>query len=386
MSTLRVPTFPPMRSSTSTGTVEVIDEIAESWRELCRESAYDQPFFRPEWIAAYLKAFERSACLKLFTAHVGSKLRAVLPLLRGVQWIAGIPVRVLRSPSNMYSCRFELVHGQEDSEESIACIWQQLKRESWDVLRFNFVPEGGGIQQLYNMAAAEGFPTAKAWKFETPYIAMDSVVDPLNVCPKRHFRQNLRRRKRKAAESRSLALEHFSIATPELLHEFYRLEASGWKGRRRTAILYSPSARLFYDTLAQVAGKYGYLSLYFLLFDNVRVAGHLGLFYNGRYHTPKIGYDERYASYGPGHLIIEAALRDCITRGVREFDFYGSSMPWKMEWATKARPHHDYYVFRNNAFGRALHFARFRIMARLAAMLRHRGLEHLRQTILRRTK
>src|SRR5437879_11003162 len=47
-----------------TGGVELIDALAEEWRELCEEEPNDQPFCRPEWVGAYLRAFEigRASC------------------------------------------------------------------------------------------------------------------------------------------------------------------------------------------------------------------------------------------------------------------------------------------------------------------------------------
>lgn len=63
------------------GGVEMIEPIAEEWRALCAEGPCDQPFFRPEWIAAYARAFAPEKKLLLVTARVGGRLRAVLSLV-----------------------------------------------------------------------------------------------------------------------------------------------------------------------------------------------------------------------------------------------------------------------------------------------------------------
>ena len=49
-------TTPPLEQSTtprsSEASVDVIDRIAPEWRALCAEGSHDEPFYRPEWIAA----------------------------------------------------------------------------------------------------------------------------------------------------------------------------------------------------------------------------------------------------------------------------------------------------------------------------------------------
>ena len=37
------------------GGVEIVDRLADEWRELCHEGPGEQPFYRPEWVAAYVR-------------------------------------------------------------------------------------------------------------------------------------------------------------------------------------------------------------------------------------------------------------------------------------------------------------------------------------------
>ena len=48
----------PMIIEAHRGGVEIVDRLANEWRELCIKGSQNQPFFRPEWIAAVLSAFE----------------------------------------------------------------------------------------------------------------------------------------------------------------------------------------------------------------------------------------------------------------------------------------------------------------------------------------
>ena len=89
----------PVAESFSGG-VEIIERFAHEWRELCAEGPCDQPFFRPEWIEAYMRAFAPGKRMLIFTARVNGRLRALLPLIQGWALFHGLPVRMLRSATN----------------------------------------------------------------------------------------------------------------------------------------------------------------------------------------------------------------------------------------------------------------------------------------------
>jgi CelD/BcsL family acetyltransferase involved in cellulose biosynthesis len=352
------------------GGLELVDSIAGEWRELCAESEL-APFHHPEWIAAYLRAFAPHAAVRLLTAHAGSRLRAVLPLIAG-NTFCGLPARVLRGPSNVHSCQFDLVVGHRQKTPTIGCVWDCLKEmNDWDVLEIKDVPAGGAAEQLLALAAADGYPVGRWETNVTPYVSLRGATDALQVIPSGEFRRNLRRHMRCASERWRVELYRADSAACEDLRQFYALEMSGWKGRQKTAIASGPATQLFYDEIAKSASALGYFSLYLLRFDGVPVAGHFGLTCRGRYYAPKVAYDEQYACAGPGHLLVEAALRDCISRGISEYDTVGPSAPWKLKWTSQTRPHAHCYVFRKGVYGSILHAAKFRILTKLRPAAHH---------------
>jgi len=364
---------------THRGDARVVEQLADDWRQLCEEGPCNEPFFRPEWIGAHLRAFAPNRRVRLLTVSAGTRLRAVLPLLDHRAWFCGLPARVLRSPTNDHSGRFDLAYGSGDGDAAIACLWNHLKASSdWQVLSLQDVPAGGGGHRLVELARRDGWPAATTPTLATPFLPMVGVRDPVAAVRDGHFRQNLRRRMRKASERWSVELQRTDHADLDALNDFYGLEASGWKGRDRTAIACSPDTRRYWDEIATAAARFGYLSLYILRFSGAPVASHFGLFHGGRYYIPKVAYDEQFASFGPGHLMIEAALRDCVGRGITEFDFVGPSMPWKLEWTDQVRPHANCYIFRDNSYGRMLYTAKFHLDARLRSIAHHPRVARLR--------
>jgi CelD/BcsL family acetyltransferase involved in cellulose biosynthesis len=344
----------------SWGTIELVEALADEWRDLCQEGPCDQPFFRPEWIAAAIAAFAPGRRLSLVTARDRGRLRAVLPLLEEKASLYGFPFTRLRGAANVqHSGRFDLVHGNSPDVQTIArVVWRHLKDSpGWDMVELPIIPQGGAAEQLLTIAEADKFPTFQYEQRRNPYLLLDrnqGGADCSRFAPNAHFRQNLRRRWRKLEAAGSLSLRRADQADQDDLQRFYGLERKGWKGKKGTAIACSRETQQFYDSVAQCGERFGYLSLYFLEQGNAVIAAHFGLTCGGRYFPLKVGYEEDYAEYGPGHLITWAILRDCVQRGLSEFDFLGQWAEWKGEWASDVRPHASGYIFRNNLIGRLL--------------------------------
>lgn len=351
-----------MTVAATIGGVEIIDRFAEEWRELCEESATDEPFYRPEWIRAYIRAFAAGKTVVLVTARSEGRLRAVLPLLEERTAYLGWRVTRLRSAANIHSVRFDLVRcaGSEGDQAELA-VWDYLKNFlSWDVIEFPDVPEGGVVDGWRAWAQKDGFYTAKVNSLQMPFIQLvpwEGDWDWWLGRLKGEFRQNLRRRVRKLQDEPKL--RRIDRADPEGLKLFYEMERSGWKGTDRGAIACSPWTLQFYNEIAHMAEHFGYLTLYFLEVGGRTIAAQFGLTYRGRYFSLKSAYFETEAKFSPGHLLVNLVLRDCANRGLTEFDFLGPWMEWKANWTSLARPHCTVHIFRDTISGSALHAALF---------------------------
>lgn len=358
------------------GGVERIDEIAGEWRALCDEGPADQPFHRPEWIAAHVRAFERGKALCLLTARADGRLRAVLPLIEERVSLYGVlPVRRLRSAAGVHSCRFDIVQGAGDGERAVAALWSHLaRRPGWDLLELRDVPPGGGGEVLATAAAAAGFSTGRQELLHSPFIPIPAEGARAVLAsrdPK--FRANLRRRQKRLEERGPVALKRIQLADSAALAVFYELENAGWKGDCGTAILCSAAERQFYDEIARTAGRLGYLSLYVLTCGGSPVAMHFALTHRGRYLLLKPAYDEAQHDCSPGQLLVARVLEDLDRRGIDEFDFLGPAMDWKADWTDERRAHSFHIVFRRGLRGRVLRAVKFELAPRLKAMTSSRS-------------
>ena len=167
-------------------------------------------------------------------------------------------------------------------------------------------------QALLGAAARRGLSTAVLASFERAVLDREADFD---AWESRYLsanrRKDLRRRRRRLGELG--ALEHRTATgetLPAAIDAFLDLEASGWKGRRGTALASRPGtaalARALFRGGGGVAGRADLLVL-----DGRPVAASLALVCRGTAHLLKTSYDEDLARFAPGLLLEHDIVRAC---------------------------------------------------------------------------
>jgi CelD/BcsL family acetyltransferase involved in cellulose biosynthesis len=342
-------------------TFAVFLDLEKEWNALV-EATGAGLFSRHEHIRVWLESFgpEAGKLVVLTARDAAGALVAALPLLAERGSVCGLPARQLVAAANTHSCRFDMI-AEEPRSAGRAFLAHLLVRPGWDVLRLIDVPEGGNAWQIHRAAKEAALPVG-AWESQrSPYLTFPSSYDELLAGKSAQFRANLRRRRRQLERMGPLRFERVTDKThlQECLEEGFALERSGWKGDQGTAIAQDEPTRAFYTRLAESASSRGHLSLGFLRVGGTPVAFHYGLTYGGVYHVPKLAYDESLKGCSPGLVLLEEAIKDGITRGLRAYDFLGTEAEWKNNWSTEARPHHWLFIFRDTTVGHVLHKAKF---------------------------
>ncbi len=339
--------------------------IRDDWNGLVDESD-PQPFYRHEYIKAFMANFLKGAPLKVVTVRDASgRLTAALPLAAGRGSIWGIGTRELASPTNVHSLRFDFMAAEGTpafTGEAAQAVFQHLAADpSWDVLKLTDIPEGGKAWSLFEAAQAAGLPVG-AWKSQcSPYIELPDSQESLMKSLSAKFRANLRRRRKRLAENGEITVERLSGATlsPRHIEEALLMESGGWKGRQGSAVNQSEAIRGFHRELFLDSEYRERLSLFRLKLKDQPIAFQYGITTNGVFSLVMTSYDESFSSFSPGHLLTEEVLKDCVSRGLREFDFLGCDLPWKLEWTSAVRAHHWLFIFRDSARGRLLRKIKF---------------------------
>jgi Acetyltransferase (GNAT) domain len=118
----------------------------------------------------------------------------------------------------------------------------------------------------------------------------------------------------------------------ERFETFMNLEDSGWKGLKRTSIRRRPHYEPYFRELVRSASQAGILCWYTLRIGDRQVAMNMCLRSQNTLWLPKVAYDETFAAYGPGFLLMQHMLLDCIANPeVREMNNI-SGAPWLKLW------------------------------------------------------
>lgn len=350
---------------------EALSRHAAEWDALVRASPLGAPFALSGWTRVWCEAFAPGHPLRILRASRGGRAVGFAPFIERRGRLARCPVRVWQSPSNEHSQRTDWAL-EAPPGAAMDALWRALREQPWELLLLKDIVTGGAVDACLGQAAErDGFLVARWPALESPWLP----VLPTEALERRldaKFRANLRRRARQLAKQGEVRLERVEggARLAEALEAGFRVEASGWKGARGTAMASQPETRQFYTALARLAADEGWLALYSLSVDGRPIAFHFGLQYGGTYFLLKPGYDESLSACSPGQLLVREVLGDLADRSAREFDFLGPRMDWKLDWTRQLRPHCWLFILRPSLKGRLLHAARFQYGPRVVRYLR----------------
>jgi CelD/BcsL family acetyltransferase involved in cellulose biosynthesis len=301
---------------------ERIEPIAREWDDLAdRTNAV--PWLRPGWIAAWWKAFGAGR-LKVLCVRRDGSLAGLVSLYRRAGG--------LHSTTNAHTPEFGLLaEDREVADELIhALLGGSRRRVSLSFLD-SAKPDVG---QCRAAAASAGYRLVESTRARSPYLQMRGDWATFEKTLSRNLRQDVRRRRKKLDEIGRVSVEFCDgrDRLDELLDEGFRVEASGWKGVRGTAIISRPDTRRFYTEIAHWAAGRGWLQLMFLRLDGRPIAFQLDLACQSTVYFLKSGYDPAYRHFAPGKLAMYATVEHAFPLASR-FEFLGADEPYKLTWS-----------------------------------------------------
>jgi CelD/BcsL family acetyltransferase involved in cellulose biosynthesis len=304
------------------------------WNELANNFA--SPLLRHEWVSACMEAlYPKRALPTVFIVHSGGRLRAAAPLMsvrRTIMPELETPGDALLEPSGFIY----------DSEEALMTLLDavretrrsfhlsRLGREAKETLALKHALAKGCVRVERDGASSLRIPLKHTWKDFEASISSGR-------------RSDLRRYRRRAESLGEVAFEavHPDAGTfAQPMEDLLRIEASGWKGQSRSAILSQPHVRKFYESYARSAAEQGMLRFFFLRVDGKIIAGRMAVEHSRRLWDLRMGYDETWCRCAPGVLLTHETLRYAVERGLEAYEFLGCAEAWERHWPCEE----DHYV------------------------------------------
>jgi CelD/BcsL family acetyltransferase involved in cellulose biosynthesis len=230
------------------------------------------------------------------------------PLALSASWMADLPLT--GTP----------LIARNDPDDALARLIAGVTRmQGTHAALFRLVPNDAGFGQLLHQAAARlgVSPPIVLDPFERAALDTDIEFD-------RWFNENFARKRRK--EFRRLAARLSEQGTLDTVtrspgeplspwvDDFLALEGAGWKGRRGTALACSRDAARFLAEALDRLDERGELLFWRLALDGKPLAMLFAMVTGGTAFLGKIAYDESFARYSPGVLLILEATRTLLGR------------------------------------------------------------------------
>ena len=102
--------------------------------------------------------------------------------------------------------------------------------------------------------------------------------------------------------------------------------------------------RSFHAEVANAFAAKGWLSLFFLTFNDRPVSVVYSYEYNKKLYAYLCGFDPEYARYRPGHLAFKGLIKYGIDKKLKELDFLRGDEEYKTRWGTKIRNNFEYRI------------------------------------------
>ncbi len=318
--------------------------LLSAWEKLVREHTEIRLFQTPNWVLNYWKyRYPEPKQLRLLVGKDGENIIGITPWVvhsRGLIPLLSTwrTVHALGEYDADWICHPE----HRETFVRMVCDYLEREKQSWFRYLHSAMREDSAVlHRLKSECQSRGIPFRYQPSTEIPFL---ETSDPLPVDRRipGKYRQETRRKERKLGRVDSVNFEDIVDPDPDslptTLTELFGVEAAGWKGRAGTAIAHDPKAERFWRAFAHEAAHRGWLRLHLLRLGNRAIAGQLGTVFGETYYSLKLGYDERFKSYGPGALLMRHTIQSCIDHPViSTYDFTGPAMPYMKTWTQSSR-------------------------------------------------
>jgi hypothetical protein len=239
-----------------------------------------------------------------------SRMRFLMPFsVEKPGFALGAPI--LRAWSNPYGPLGTPLVDAEDAAETLDNLLEALGHQQTSLPKVLVLPDlrlSGRFSQLIRaVAVARNLPVSLTGTYQRPILhsSLDGETYLRQSLSAHHLR-DMRRQWRRLATTGTLT--HDVARQPADIRrrteEFLALEARGWKGRKRSALIndryHAAFAREAIGNLAEVDG----VRIHTLNLNGRAIASLVVFLMAGDAYTWKTAYDEAYAGFSPGKLLM----------------------------------------------------------------------------------
>ena len=334
------------------------EAVAADWDALA--SSQEMPFLLSAWLLAWWRGFGARRGLRI-----------------GVLWrdgavVAGVPVRdgTRRWEAPVAEAMPPFCSMMAADEAALRRLAAEVVTGAPPELFLRALPAGDPpVEALLGAASAAGSHVIAEEMPATLVTETRGSLEDYRAALSSKVRSEVGRLQRKAAREHSLEIS--ALEPPHDLDAQWasalELEASGWKGEGRSAIVHKPDVKEFFDRLTRAFDGIGALRLSELRLDGELTGTAMSIVHRGRVFTLKVAYDESRRRLGPGFVLLMAMIERCFELGLDAYEFSGSEEEYERRFATADRPRRRLRIYRPGPAGRSRYLYRRSVRPKLSA-------------------
>jgi len=288
-------------------------DLVEELDYLCSRTIEPNVFFNPYFLAPAMPRLEDRE-VRLAVIRDGDEYKSRLRLLVPFSVERpGIPlgVPIMRTWASPFGPLGTPLLDRDDPIGVTEDFFAMLSRPHLKLPKVLVLPDmrldGPVAAMLRAVAEARGLPMATTGEVERPFI--DSTLDGdayLKASLSKHHFREYARLKRRLAEQGELV--HEVARVPEevrvAVEGFLALEAAGWKGRKRTAMVIDRYQAAFAREAVHGLAEQDLCRIHSLTLGGKLIASLIVFIEAGVAYTWKTAYDENHAAFSPGVLLM----------------------------------------------------------------------------------
>ena len=313
---------------------------AAAWDRLWQRSEVSLPTARAELTAQWLEHFAQGASFCVLSVEHDGDLVGVLPLAgRKVRRV--LPVADLTG--NYWSFNGELLLDPQADRPAICDrLAEAVASLAWPLLWVEMIPIERAHWQAMQAAlvrrklAVDVHARYRIGQVELQGSFADYEAN-LSHNHRRSLRKDLRRLEREGRSEFRLKSEFTAEEVAAALTTVFQIEAGSWKQAAGGCVLSVSGLQEYYLRQCRQLAEWSCLRLALLEHRGRPIAFELGWTAKRIFHSIRVGYDQGYRSYGPGHLLRGWLIERLFQEGdVETIDFQGPMTGALAQWSTSS--------------------------------------------------
>lgn len=322
-----------------------LEPLAPAWDALA--ARFRSPVLDHEWFLAAARTLYSDGSLRVVVVRHGDRVTGIAPLAVSRRFEGRLAIvgacQIFEPGGWLYSsdaALLPLTRGVLGLGRVGA--FQRLPPPLAD--RLPALARGRGVAVVRPALPTLGVDTAGGWEAHRARLSPSA----------RKQQKQMNGRLRRAGREVSIVRERPSAsAIDEVMRAFAVVEAAGWKGKAGSALAHHPDHLRFYTAYLSAAARRGRAVVSRLHVGAEIAAMELAVQAYNRLWALKIGYDERFATLGPGLLLSDASVIAAFDEGLDGYEFLGAAEDWQDRWAPTAREYRTVTLYPLSARGLA---------------------------------